>query len=507
MPTAESIQRSTLPEPVSTSAEPMLSVIVPAYQCAGMLRACLDGLAASDLPRASWELLVVDDGSTDDTARVAATLADRVVTVAGGPRGPAHARNQGAQLARGDVLVFVDADVVVAPTTLSDFARVFSESASVAAAFGAYDDTPADPGIVSQYRNLLHRFVHTLSPGDAATFWAGCGAVRSEAFFDVDGFDDVHFPRPQIEDIDLGYRLRAHGERIVLVPSITGKHLKRWTLTSMIRTDLLDRAIPWIHLLLRRTDVHHAGPLNLGRRDQIKTGLAGLAILLSLVALVRWDSTFAWMSVGCIGGVLVLNTPLLVWLVRRGYWRVAFAAVPLRVLFYMVSAVGAGWAIVTHARQHYTERPALRPALTKPISARNAEATSNTATTRATRPDILAGHKFEERLRSAFAPMDARALGLAIGFVAALAIGVVTALSPVVDPTRKLPLQLLRQFFPGYSVSSSTGPLIGAGYFLISGFVGGWMLATVRNVVIAVWLLKARIRTELPVPQNPNEQR
>ena len=99
-----------------------LAVIVPAYRCAATLHASLAGLLASEFPRHAWELVVVDDGSGDETAAVATRLADRVVTISDGPLGPAHARNAGAATTRAPILVFVDADVVVATTTLRQFA-------------------------------------------------------------------------------------------------------------------------------------------------------------------------------------------------------------------------------------------------------------------------------------------------------------------------------------------------------------------------------------------------
>ena len=58
--------------------------------------------------------------------------------------------------------------------------------------------------MVSQYRNLLHHFVHQHGHAEASTFWAGCGAIRRAAFDAVGGFDAARFPRPSIEDIELG---------------------------------------------------------------------------------------------------------------------------------------------------------------------------------------------------------------------------------------------------------------------------------------------------------------
>ena len=75
-------------------------------------------------------------------------------------------------------MVFFDADVLVRPDTLTRYAVLFANEPTVAAAFGAYDDRPTEPGAVSQYRNLLHHFTHLSNAGEAYTFWAGCGAVR-----------------------------------------------------------------------------------------------------------------------------------------------------------------------------------------------------------------------------------------------------------------------------------------------------------------------------------------
>ena len=334
-----------------TTDVPFLSVVVPAYRCAAYLQQTLQGLQASDLPRASWELIVVDDGSPDDTADVARALADQVLRVADGPRGPAHARNMGARAARGTVLVFIDADVVVAPRTLRGFAAHFAADPTLGAAFGAYDDAPAETDFISQYRNLLHRYVHTLHPGNADTFWAGCGAVRRDTFLAVGGFDAISYPRPQIEDIELGYRLREAGARILLDPDLQGKHLKRWTFGNMVRTDLRERAIPWMQLILRRGEAMQRGPLNLRVREKLYTLFTGVAVAAILGALVFANNALAYLSAFCVLVVLLGNAALLSWFgSRRGFF-FAVGVAPLRLLYYFEAGLGAAWAILTHRQQ------------------------------------------------------------------------------------------------------------------------------------------------------------
>lgn len=324
----------------------LVSVIVPVYQGADVLGLCLAGLLASDLPREQWELIVVDDGSTDDTARFAAA-ADHMLQISDGPRGPAHARNVGAAAATSPLLCFVDADVVVAPHTLRGLVALMDADPTRVAAFGAYDSRPAAHGTVSQYRNLLHHHTHATHAGEAETFWAGCGIVRREAFRAVGGFDAVRYPRPQIEDIELGYRLRDAGGAIRLDPTLTGTHLKRWTFGGMLRTDLLDRALPWTRLLLDRgTGLAHA-PLNLNRRQKVLTTIAASVwIALVLAALLRSPMLAALGGAGIIALVLG-NTELLRFFAARHGWWFAAQTVPLQLFHHTMAALGAAWALVS----------------------------------------------------------------------------------------------------------------------------------------------------------------
>ena len=256
-------------------ARPALSVIVPVLQGAGYLGRSLAALAASDLPRDEWELIVVDDGSTDASPALAAAAADVVLVPANpaaGPGGPARARNRGAAVARGHLLAFVDADVCVHPDALRRLVAAFGDGPDAPdAVFGAYDTSPAAPGLVSQYRNLVHHAVHQAEAGEAASFWAGLGAVRAEWFARVGGFDAARYPRPSVEDVELGYRLRRAGARIRLRPEIQGTHLKRWTLRGGARTDVLDRGVPWVRLILARETPPNGLTLNVRPRERVLT--------------------------------------------------------------------------------------------------------------------------------------------------------------------------------------------------------------------------------------------
>jgi len=342
--------RDTPSEPGHVDAVSVaLTVIVPAYNCPLVLRQCLDGLRASDLPRERWELIVVDDSSTDNTADVARSLADVVLTTKHGPNGPGDARNLGAAVASASILLFVDADVVVAPGTLSGFLRIFNAQPSVTSVFGAYDDRPSHESFLSQYRNLLHHYVHCENPGSASTFWAGCGAVRRAEFLEVGGFDTTRYPRPQIEDIELGYRLVDRGYRIVLAPELQAKHLKQWTLPNMVRTDLRDRAVPWMTLLIERQEIASNGPLNLQSKEKMLTAIAGAAVACFGIAITTTNSLWLLGTILGTAGVVLGNAKLLIWFRRQRGMIFALRVIPARMLFYIISGTGAAWAILGHS--------------------------------------------------------------------------------------------------------------------------------------------------------------
>ena len=325
-----------------TSRPLFLSIIVPAYNGSGVLPRSLGALLGSDLARDRWELIVVDDGSTDDTATIAARYADTVIRLPGKPHGPAYARNRGFEVARGDVTVFIDADVVVHEDTLRLFAKEFEVDCQVGAVFGSYDDHPTAPGLMSQYRNLLHHYTHQRNAGEVETFWAGAGAVRSDVFAEAGMYDEWHFPRPQIEDIELGSRIRGVGKRILLRPEIQVTHLKRWTFWGVVRTDLKDRGIPWARLLAHRGTVMSTKTLNVRASEKMNTVLVWVAILLVIAAIVFRSRIPIYLADACLGVVLAVNAPLWGFFGKVRGPLFAFRVMPAHLLYYVLNGISFG---------------------------------------------------------------------------------------------------------------------------------------------------------------------
>ena len=270
--------------------------------------------------------------------------------------GPAAARNLGAEHARGHIVVFLDSDVAVPPDALKIIADDFEHDPELSAVFGSYDRAPGEPGFFSQYKNLIHHYVHQNSKPGAVTFWAGCGAIRTGIFRRF-SFDADKYPRPSIEDIELGMRLRRAGHKILLDKRLQVKHLKSWTLTGILKSDIHDRAIPWTKLILETGEMPR--DLNLTHKARFSAAMTMLLaalplLLLGALRLGKLPVELALFSaVSSIVSLIALNHAA-----YRFFWNqrgIAFtmAAMPVHWLYYFYS--GVVWICCSAA--HYIGNP------------------------------------------------------------------------------------------------------------------------------------------------------
>ncbi len=319
------------------SESPAISVIMPVFNgCAFIGRSLpplIDMLRRGELA----EVIVVDDTSTDDTAVMAAEMGARVMP-SGGRLGPGGARNQAAVQATGGILWFVDADVVVHEDAALQLQRAFAEP-GVTAVFGSYDDQPPAKNFLSQYKNLVHHFYHHRGRSEASTFWAGCGGVRKDAFLAVGGFDVLRYTRPSIEDIELGYRLRAAGGRILLWPALQGTHLKVWRLLNLIHTEVFCRAIPWSRLMLSQTGL--VNDLNVGTAERLRAVVAGLFFAGAAASL--HPAVPGWLALVMFGVIALANGSLLRLFYRRKGPLFALGGLLFHQVYYLYSSAAFAW--------------------------------------------------------------------------------------------------------------------------------------------------------------------
>jgi glycosyltransferase involved in cell wall biosynthesis len=316
--------RAVVAQVTPQQSMPMLSVIVPAHNNAHQLDQCLKALRASYY--VNFEIIVVDDCSTEDIRPVVTHYGAQYVHLSQNG-GPSTARNLGARKATGEILVFIDSDVAVNPLVLSNISEDFLRQPRLAAVFGSYDEEPACDDFFSQQKNLMHHYIHQISKDEAVSFWAGCGAIRKQVFLEMGGFDAAQFPRPSIEDIELGYRMVGAGKKVLLDKRIQAKHLKRWTLTKLLRADIFDRAVPWAKLIMKTRWLPR--DLNLGYRARLSAIFVALLVL-DLVVLPFSLANFWWappafhlgfVICGIVAGLVVVNHRMYRWFhQRRGFW-------------------------------------------------------------------------------------------------------------------------------------------------------------------------------------------
>jgi GT2 family glycosyltransferase len=330
------------PEPVLRqpgAAAPTVSVIVPTIAAHADCRACCEAL----MPQL-WEddelIVVLDGGEAQDAEALPAQA--RVVRHAQ-RRGPAFARNRGAEAATGDLLFFIDADCVAAPDALAHVRAAFAAAPNLDALIGSYDAQPAHGAFLSQYRNLLHHYTHQTAHASISTFWGACGAVRAKAFAGVGGFDET-YAEPCIEDIELGYRLERAGGTIRLDKNLQVKHRKAWSAWGMLRTDVFRRALPWTELLLRKGAIENN--LNVNITGRFSIALVGAVIL--TMALVPWAPWAFALSLLLAGVFVALNLPFYRFLRAVRSRRFAVRAIPWHALYYACGGLGFALGTLRH---------------------------------------------------------------------------------------------------------------------------------------------------------------
>lgn len=319
-----------------------LSVIMPTIFWSGTFERCARRvLSLLDETTVNAEVVFVFDGSPPPTPAWLARPDVRIVKT-GTRSGPAVARNLAAESARGEILFFVDADVELAADTIDRVHAAFAADPDLVGLFGAYDDEPAAVGLASTFRNLLHHHTHVSNPGTAGTFWSGCGAMRTTAFLDVGGFDEK-YAYPSVEDIELGMRVAANGGKILLAPEVRCKHLKQWTLASMVVTDIVHRATPWTRLIMNSREL--PATLNLDWRGRL-SGICSV-LLAACLAVAVFMPVALWAALACGLVVVTLNSGFYGLCARKRGVGFAVASFALHWTYFVYSSLTFG-AVTLH---------------------------------------------------------------------------------------------------------------------------------------------------------------
>ena len=191
-----------------------VSVVIPVYNDAEKLEQCLKSLL--DHTSIPLETVIVNDGSTDDPAAVAAKFGCRILTL-GGNHGPAYARNRGVEACRGTIILFADADCVVMPDwaakAAANLGRIRAQYPETAALYGRLDSS--DDYVARSYAYTSYAYAQDGRPGFMNYLNTACAAVYREAFQKAGGFsEDMRVN----EDPDLALKLVEADYRVYFDP-------------------------------------------------------------------------------------------------------------------------------------------------------------------------------------------------------------------------------------------------------------------------------------------------
>lgn len=323
----------------------LCSVIVPVYNGSATIVHCLDALAQQSTSPDEYEIIIVDDGSTDNTSQVVDQWRHRhphihCQQLRQTNGGPASARNRGAQIARGALLLFTDADCRPCVTWIEIFAKLFAADETISAAMGTYASEQDAPAARFAQLEFEERYAGMQTQPTLDLVATYSAAFRRTIFLKENGFDPS-FPKANNEDVEFSYRLSRQGYRMVFAPAATVTHTHVPTWWGYARTKF-GRAF-W------RTVVYKRYPAK-AIKDSYTPQLLKLQIILAPFCLlgILWSlSQRTWLG-------LLLCVPFL--LTTLPMMRFAYQHRPAVMLWTpwglwlrsIVFALGVSWALVTH---------------------------------------------------------------------------------------------------------------------------------------------------------------
>ena len=216
---------------------PYITIIVPTYNSANTVRKCIESLFGIDYPK--YDILIVDDGSIDNTINILEEYKDRIACIKNAHVGPSKCRNIAAKQAKGEFLAFTDSDCIVDKNWLRELAKGFINDMIVSV--GGSQLSPSDEtyfgrrvqdffeltGFLGGYiKNKSNKEVRQVAHNPS------CNAMyRKAAFLDIGGFDETLWPS---EDVDLDYRLKKRGSEFRYNPQAIVYHYRPQNLRNLL---------------------------------------------------------------------------------------------------------------------------------------------------------------------------------------------------------------------------------------------------------------------------------
>lgn len=252
----------------------MISIIIPTYNAATFIPDLLESIFSQKID--DMEVIIVDDCSTDNTVDLARKYPVRIIEMETNS-GPARARNRGVEAARGDIIFFLDSDVIVMDGTIREVKEFFDNNPSANCVIGVCSTEPLNRGFVPRYMAMFE-YIHLLGTKDnkVSVFAPRCGAVRKRFFEEIGGYNES-YKGADVEDFELARRINKV-DCIFLNQKILVKH--QFANFRQAVRNYFKRAVMWIHLFFKERQLDNAGP------SRPSNGIAAISAFLSLLSLI-----------------------------------------------------------------------------------------------------------------------------------------------------------------------------------------------------------------------------
>ncbi len=316
------------------SRTPRVSIVIPNRNGADTIDACLRAALASQHP--DFEVVVVDDCSEDDSARVIQRFSCRLVRL-GNPVGAGEARNEGARHGRGEVLFFTDADCLLRGDAVARACDDLLSARSPAVVGGTYTLRAADDSFFSHFQSAFINYFETKRADDPDYVATHAMAMRADTFRLSGGFSGLI--RPILEDVELSHRMRRQGITLMIDPDIQVGHIFNFSLSRSLR-NAFRKSMYWTRYSIgQRYLMKDSGTASMELKSNV--ALYVLSWLNLLLFFASGGSAWLWLAAGMQVFNVWINRGLLLTFYRSGGTLFACGAMLYYLLLYPLP-VGLG---------------------------------------------------------------------------------------------------------------------------------------------------------------------
>jgi glycosyltransferase involved in cell wall biosynthesis len=223
-----------------------LSIVIPVYNAAETLKECLTAIFQSDYP--DFEAIVVDDASSDNSGGIAAWFPCKLISLKQN-RGSSAARNEGIKNAKGEIVVFIDADIIIKSNTFQSIADLLKDE-DLAAVVGVYSAYHRNKNISSQYKNFWLRFTRLKTPQYIPWICTSITGIKKKILLKIGFFNEQYRSETGLDDVEFGTRLFEKDYKILVVPQLEVEHLKSFSFKGLMKNQYL-RSKAWTEFVFK----------------------------------------------------------------------------------------------------------------------------------------------------------------------------------------------------------------------------------------------------------------